>query len=148
MKILKCYSVEARCNGETMEELIPEIVWEIKHRDKKLPVYRKLVKRAEAIKDYDSEKATDIFEELLETMDNLAPPYFFFGPVEGGYNFQLDKDSLEMAIEDKEVLSIGDDWDMVHKKYRGLILHTSDHGNMTLYYRNSKGIDNEIWGIV
>lgn len=139
---MKRISVEAECKGATMEELIPEIVWELKRRDKKSrPVYKKLIKQAEALEDFEGDEAQQVYDALIQAMDDIAPPYFFFSPVEGGYNYTLDSTGLE------EVLKVGDHKDLP-KKYRGEYIYVNDHGNMTLYYRNSRGQDREIWGIV
>lgn len=145
---MKRISVEAMCKGSTMEELIPEMAWEVKHRDKKSrPVYKKLLKQAEALEDFTNDEAQQVYEALIQAMNDMAPPYFYFGPVEGGYNFILDEESLESEISEGFILSIGDDWSKAPKR-RCNILYTSDHGNRTLYLRNSRGVDTEIWGIV
>jgi hypothetical protein len=139
---MKRISVEAECKGTTMEELIPEMAWEVKRRDKKSrPVYKKLLKQAEALENFEGDEAQQVYEALIQAMDDMAPPYFYFGPVEGGYNYTLDRTGLE------DVLKVGDHKDLP-KNYRGEYIFVSDHGNMTLYYRNSKRVDREIWAIV
>ena len=136
------FSVEAYCKGSTMEELIPEIAYEVKHRDKKSrPVYKNLVKQAEALKEFEGATVELIFDALIQAMQDMAPPYFVFSPVEGGWEYKLDRESLE------EVKAV-DDTSQIEKGYRGEFIHVNDHGNTTLYYRNSRGKDKEIWAIV
>lgn len=86
-----------------------------------------------------------LHEELFQAMEAYLRPYFRFGSHEGDgsdIGVWLDHESLDEAIRE------GDVWDTrkgdhprvswAHK------LVVSDHGNMTLYYRNGK----QAWGIV
>jgi len=137
---MKRISVEAECKGTTMEELIPEFVWELKRRDRKSrPVYKALIKQAEELKDFEGDEAQRVFDKLIQAMDDVAPPYFWFGPVEGGYNYHLDATQLD------DVPSYEDE---PPKGFRGEWVHINDHGNTSLYYRNTKRKDREIWAIV
>jgi len=140
---MKRISVEAECNGTTMEELIPEIVLELKRRAKEsrsFLVYKEVIKEAEGLKDnYEGDEAQRVFDKLIQAMDDVAPPYFWFGPVEGGYNYHLDRSGLE------DVPSYENE---PPKGFHGEWVHINDHGNTSLYYRNLKGIDSEMWAIV
>ena len=112
--------------------------------------HRKLVKEAEAIEDFGSDDAHGILEELFDALESYALPYFYFGASEGdgaSFGYWLSEDALRDAVYEKNVLKI-DDWNEVPKDYRGEVLIVNDHGNMSLYYRNSKGNYREIWAIV
>lgn len=112
--------------------------------------HRKLVKEAEAIEDFESDDAHYVLEELFDALENYSLPYFYFGANEGDgacFGYWLSEDALQDAVYEKNVLKV-DDWNEVPKDYRGEVLMVNDHGNMSLYYRNSKGKYREIWAIV
>lgn len=137
---MKRISIEAECKGTTIAELIPEIIWELKRRDRKSrPVYKALIKQAEALTDYEVDEAQQVFDKLVQAMDDVGPAYFYFGPYGGGYDYIIDRSSL------LDIPSYGDE---PPKGYRGEWVYINDHGNTTLYYRNSKGKDRELWAIV
>jgi hypothetical protein len=78
----------------------------------------------------------------LNDQDNL--PYcswyfednsLFYGP------------SIEMAREDVGFISSREN-EYPSDDYEGDWLHVNDHGNATLYVRDDKGEDTEVWGIV
>lgn len=84
-------------------------------------------------------------EWLFDKLGDFAAPYFYFGAHPGGgadYGFWLSED-FEYFYEGLQV----EDLSEVPKEYRGEVLYVNDHGNMTLYIKNSRGFK-EIWGIV
>ena len=93
-------------------------------------------------------------EQLFDALGEYSGPYFYFGahPGDGAdYGWFLSQESLEEDIHDG-VVFVEDDCDRhgyqdAPRKYRGLVLHVSDHGNMTLYRQTSRA-RHEIWGIV
>lgn len=94
--------------------------------------------------------------ELFDVLNELAPPYCSFGSSEGDgacFGFWPDVDSAKEGVEfvtrhTRWNESGGPGIDEPPKGFRGEWLHVSDHGNATLYYRNSKGKDREIWSVV
>lgn len=92
--------------------------------------YRKLIREANAIADYDSEDAGYVLEELFDALQAFAPPYAYFGshPGDGAdYGFWLCEDLGGFdGFKADDTLEIP-------KGYRGEVLHINDHGNMTLY---------------
>lgn len=98
----------------------------------------------------------DYTAELFDILNELAPPYCSFGSSEGDgsdYGFWPD---FETAKENVEFISAPPKWnrseqegiDIPPKGFKGEWLSINDHGNVTLYYRNSKGQDKEIWSVV
>src|SRR5690606_37524331 len=95
---------------------------------------------AEAFEDlenewWSSEEAYWILEELFDVLNEFAPPFTYFGALEGDgsdFGFWIDRFSLEEAIADGEVLRV-EDLSEVPADYDGLLLVENDHGNLTLY---------------
>lgn len=84
---------------------------------------------------FDSEQAGFDLELLVDTLNDYAPPYCYFGVCEGDgsdYGFWVDRDQLQEDRDEGDLPS-GDslpedrwaDWEYY--------LHVSDHGNMELY---------------
>jgi hypothetical protein len=101
----------------------------------------------------DEARSEILNETLWNALNEYAAPYTYFGahPGDGSdYGFWIDFDSVEEAARDGEILKI-DDTSAIrayHRDYRGLVLHVNDHGNMTLYYCNSRRNLREIWSCV
>lgn len=117
-----------------------------------------------------SDGAQEDVNDLFDILGNYAPPYAYFGANEGDgadYGYWPSMEALDEAVRDGEVqredhpssgpdrISLGEhraipmmDYLNVTTKaerkgwvYRMVV---SDHGNVTLYYRNGR----EVWGIV
>jgi hypothetical protein len=78
--------------------------------------------------------------------DDQDPPYV-------GHFVAVNQVDVDYAISEGDVQVVsdcwrGDSWDSLPAGYRGLVLHESDHGNLTLYYHFKNGNNREIWGIV
>ena len=109
---------------------------------------------AEAFEDlenewWSSEEAYWILEELFDVLNEFAPPFTYFGALEGDgsdFGFWIDRFSLEEAIADGEVLRV-EDLSEVPADYEGLLLVENDHGNLTLYERAGGNLS-EIWSVV
>lgn len=87
-------------------------------------------------------------EELFGILNEYSPPYASFGSSEGDgsdYGFWLGRWEDIKESADAPIVS---DSSELPPKHRGEWFQVSDHGNVTLYIRNSKGKDTEIWGIV
>ena len=116
----------------------------------------------------DEIEASEIVNELIDKLNENAPPYMYFGTLEGdGANFGwwIDRDSLEedmkgaIPTDNPEVKWIPDCYDQSNQvcttnrlvsfrteceSTHGYYLEVNDHGNMTL--RNAKR--EEIWSVV
>lgn len=110
--------------------------------NKRIKEFRALLKECES---YAPDDAPDIVNDLFDALQELAPPYFYFGahPGDGSdYGFwmygdmQSDFDGLQVS-----------DTSEVPRGYSGEVLHVNDHGNMTLY-RYARGRAYEVWGVV
>jgi hypothetical protein len=106
----------------------------------------------------------DALNSLFDILDRCAPPYCYFGALEGDgadYGFWISMDSIDEAVRDGDILrkylasngpdlmsNGGSTWNSNEDAPDGLtyryLLTISDHGNMTLYYRNG----HEVWGVV
>ena len=143
-------------SSATMQErdLIPafldELDWQV--RQNKARGYLREINRIRRAADKDvddsyfhSEAAGYDLEYLFNSLNDFAAPYFYFGahPGDGAdYGYWLSED-FEYDFDGLKV----DDLSEVPKDYRGEVLHINDHGNMSLYVKNSRGFK-EIWGIV
>ena len=132
------------------EDLIPAFIDELAtiHLTKaERKTVREIAKREEEPKYYDqgSEEPGYDLEELFNILDAHALPYFYFGahPGDGSdFGFWLCED----AVEEFDGLKVSD-LSEVPAKYSGEVLHTTDHGNLTLY-ASRNGKLREIWAIV
>lgn len=77
-------------------------------------------------------RAGDVIAELVDALDGYAPPYCYFGNVEGDradYGFWPHIESLEEdAHYQIEVLKVSDT-----SEVPSYVMHVNDHGNVTLY---------------
>lgn len=98
---------------------------------------------------WDSDEAAWMLEELFDALSEYAPPYCYFGALEGDgsdYGFWIDRDALRDAIAEGAVLRV-EDLAEVPERYEGLVLHENDHGNLTLY-KCTNGDFVELWSVV
>ena len=127
------------------EDIIPEFIYTLKQLDIEKK-YTELIIEAEAITDFDSEEADEILnEDLFNALNEMAPPYFYFGshPGDGSdYGFWLSED-LDQIFDGLRV----DDTSEVPEDYVGEVIHVNDHGNTTLYVADA-GKLTEVWAIV
>ncbi len=146
------------CGTMREEDLIPGFCWElnnlarygrgavtVKRRREHIKLVRQIEKRMEAEEYYESEDSGWDLEALFGALEEYAGPYFYFGshPGDGAdYGFWLS----EGWDQDFDGLKVGD-LSEVPAKYRGEVLHVSDHGNATLYVKTSRAI-REVWSIV
>jgi hypothetical protein len=108
---------------------------------------RKLLARydCEVMKDDDGQTLSELSDEALDFLNGLELPDYC--------HFHFDDNSLfltpdlETARQDCEFISSRTQ-DSPDDDFSGQWLHVSDHGNATLYFRDDKGNDREIWRIV
>lgn len=134
-----------------IEDLIPAFAAELNYYAGKEPGNDVLISRAGALPmsdddEYlDIEDAQDVLEHLFDALDQLAPPYAYFGahPGDGSdFGFWLS-DCIEHDFDGLKV----DDTSKVPADYDGEVLHINDHGNATLYAAQ-QGKLTEIWAVV
>lgn len=119
------------------------------------PHVKKLLAEAEVLDYGETDDLSEVVSELSQELEHFAPPYAYFGASEGDgadFGFWISQYALDEAIRDGEVFVINDRQRGRQpdppKNYRGLVLHVSDHGNMTLsQYVNGK-YAYEVWSIV
>tara|TARA_Y100000589_G_scaffold331494_1_gene385291 strand:- start:1962 stop:2468 length:507 start_codon:yes stop_codon:yes gene_type:complete len=77
----------------------------------------------------------EVQDEIIEYLqDHHIPPYCYLGTHEGdGASLGVwpDVESIEMAIQDGEILSFDDNGQALPEGYTGDAVYTNDHGNMT-----------------
>lgn len=86
--------------------------------------------------------------DLIDALGTYAPPYCYFGTLEGDgahFGFWPDMERLqeELRYQGVDLPSLGDEYRLLPDD--GLIVHVSDHGNMMLY---TLEIGQEVWSIV
>lgn len=104
--------------------------------------------------DFEEGDAGDYVEELQQELEHFAPPFGYFGTLEGDgahFGFWLSRDGLDDAIASGEMLVQSDRrggrQDSIPRRYSGFVLQESDHGNLTLleYYNGKSRV---VWSIV
>lgn len=133
------------------EDLIPVFADELERLVPKRSDQAKLVRRARKLKDYDSEDAGYVLDDLFEALDLMAPAYCHFGANEGDgadYGFWPCIDALEESAREGDALKVGD-LSEVPRHYVGHVMVVSDHGNVTLYEKvGRRGKFHELWSCV
>jgi len=109
-----------------------------------LPGKRKLIREAYAV-DPESDTADHVIAELMEALETFAPPYCYFGTLEGdGADFGFwpepglfDSDDILPRFRDEPPAD-----------FRGDCLLVNDHGNVTCGHVNGRGKFAAIWDCV
>jgi len=104
--------------------------------------------------EYDPETAEPdvgnwLLEELFEALDDLAPPYCYFGTVYGDgadFGFWPCIDAIDEAIASGELRKIADLAE-IPATYDGEALLVNDRGRMALYSVKG-GVASEVWSTV
>ena len=93
---------------------------------------------------WDSEDAMWDMEALTDGLNNLCPPFVYFGTLEGDgsdFGFWPDMEALNEAMQNMGMASESDEEILAEE---GVIVQVSDHGNVTVM-----DIDrNVIWSVV
>lgn len=90
----------------------------------------------------------DFIADLFDALNEVAPPYCYFGSNEGdGSDFGFWPVDFEDIKEDVEFVSSREQ-EYPGADYRGFWLHVNDHGNVTLFDRLGNDDDVERWSIV
>lgn len=98
----------------------------------------------------DPEMASRLVDALFDALNEIAPPFCYFGATEGDgadYGFWPSLHSLEEDARYKDgVIKVndGDEWPMFDDSIH-FVMSVSDHGNVTLYDSRTR---KEIWAVV
>jgi hypothetical protein len=139
-------------DDDLIDAFTSELEYQLKRQSRRFKrgAMRKLLRECyhwQAQHDTDqAEDGSDLVTELFDALETFAPPYGYFGAVDGDgadYGFWIS-DPRECGF-DGLVLDAGDS---APRAYRGEVLTISDHGNMTLYCVDARGKWHEIWGVV
>lgn len=109
--------------------------------------YAKLLKEAFEI-DPDHENASEIVNDLIDSLNDFAAPYSYFGAIEGDgsdFGFWPDIEPLESAVADGEVTKVSD---LSEANEPGEYMLVNDHGNVTFGYVEDNGKFIETWSCV
>lgn len=124
------------------EDLCDTFAWELSTLARRAGRIREF---SELIKDARTKPDDDVVNDLVDALQEFAPPYGYFGahPGDGSdYGFWMYEDMQS----DFDGLQVSDTSE-VPRGHSGEVLHVNDHGNMTLY-RYARGRAYEVWGIV
>jgi len=99
---------------------------------------------------WESEECFDLWQELLDNIQDYAPPFCIAGSIEGDGACIGVFPEIEAAHEclNDEYKVFTDHKDDDHDPEPGLWLHVNDHGNATLFHRDDHGNDTELWAVV
>jgi len=137
------------------EDLIPRFANELDYLAGNIRENFDLIMRASALPMdddcyyLDDEEVQDVLNRLFDALDNLAPPYAYFGAYPGDgsdYGFWLSDDLAENFdgwIIDDSQKGAGEP----PADYCGEILHINDHGNTSLLVQQD-GKREIIWAVV
>lgn len=95
---------------------------------KQRDAYLKIINEAHEIENYDSDEASELVQELSDALEAFAPPYCYFGAIEGDgsdFGFWPSMDSineLPSVAGSDEAKELGEDCKFVN-----------DHGNVTVF---------------
>jgi len=77
----------------------------------------------------------DLLSELLDMLNDKAPPFCYFGAHEGNgsdFGFWVNIEAVEQAVTDGELLSFSDD--LPDEIPENDFIVVNDHGNVSLYH--------------
>ena len=133
-----------------LSALSSELTYQMARQSKRFPrrELRKLVNQAERLIGDDPDNiGSEVVNDLCDALEQFAPPYGYFGASEGDgadYGYWLPQFGFFGGFDGIQVADTSE----VPRGYRGEVLHVNDHGNMTFYVVNSRGMFKEIWAIV
>lgn len=99
---------------------------------------------------YDSEESMWDMDELIDSLNNLSPPYTYFGAHDGDgadFGFWPCWDSINDATRYGDLLAV-DDLADVPEDHRGLVLEQDGRGNATMWNIDDSGHYVEVWSVV
>jgi hypothetical protein len=147
-------------NDDLLESLASELDFQLSRQPRSFrrAPYRKLIREANqcqrrlngegthAQQQEAEEYASEIVNDLMDSLSEFAPPLAYFGshPGDGAdYGFWLHED-FQSCFDGLQVEDTSD----IPRDYRGDVLHINERGNVTLYVAMSRGELKEIWAVV
>lgn len=102
-------------------------------------------------RDMTEEDATEMVVTLMDQLDELAPPFSYFGshPGDGAdYGFwPCDSDYIADRVGEGDITQVSD-LSEVEIEAPDYVLHVNDHGNATLYKVTYNPNFEEVWAVV
>jgi len=137
------------------EDLVPAFLEELKTLDPDRAAYYVERIPAEALEDPDhiwwqTGEAMWMLEELFDILNEYAPPFCYFGALEGDgsdFGFWIDRYAFEEAVEYGEILRVSELPDNAPEGYEYVAV-VDDHGGVTLYQRSWDGKLHEVWSVI
>lgn len=132
------------------EDLLETFAFELKYQIQRnrsckligLPAKRKLAE--EALRSHESEFADELVQELIDALNDFAPPYAYFGALEGdGADFGFWPEPG--IVDSDEVLPR---FSEAPAGFSGDCLLINDHGNVTCCHINGNGKTTVYWSCV
>lgn len=140
-----------------LADLVPcfaEVLEKLARKNGVIDRHAELLSRARQIirdKNWDGEDAFAVHDELVEALDDYAPPYARFSAHEGdgaSFGFWLDDiESIKVVITDLMSGMVVGDLSEVPESFNGEVLVINDHGNVSLYV-SARGKFRCIWSVV
>ena len=114
--------------------------------------FNQLIADADALAEtgYEFEDANEIVTELFDALDCYAPPFCYFGSLEGdGADYGFWVGDIEDAVQFGEAIKVnaGDDCSSEYCTDVDYVFSITDHGNVTCFERHNKDWI-EVWSIV
>jgi hypothetical protein len=124
---------------------IEELEFQLSRQAKAFPRrrYRELIREAQEA-NISSIQAQRLLADLVMALEEFSPAYGYFAYRRGVESFGYWL--ISSISQDFDGLRVSD-LSEVPRSYRGEVLHVSDHGNLALYVRNSRGFK-EVWAVV
>jgi hypothetical protein len=100
-------------------------------------------------RDWQGEHDTEILDDLMDVLTEIAPPFVHFGCSEGDgsdFGFWPDIDLMEEMAKAGSLKKVSGLEDLP-KDFRGDVMIVNDHGNISYGIVNSRGY-REIWACV
>ena len=110
------------------EDLLSAFASELRYLANGHPGNLTLADEADAVEDFDSDEAVELVNDLIDILNEYAPPYCYFGAHEGdGADFGFWP--LWDAIDELPTVEDGDEAKAKGEDCKAV----NDHGNVTLY---------------
>lgn len=100
-------------------------------------------------RDWQGEYDSEILQDLMDLLSELAPPYLYFGANEGDgsdFGFWPLIERMEEDVRDEALTKVSD-LSELPRGFRGEVMIVNDHGNVMFGVMRSRGF-REIWSCV
>lgn len=128
------------------DDLIDSFIWELKQFNKRKAAHF----QAEANR-IEEEYKSELIDELIDALNEYAPPYSYFGTHEGdgaSFGFWPSIVSLQEAIRGGEIAAFEDYNNDMPDYFSGVAVNINDHGNMTFGVWHNGSLKKLYWDCV